>query len=117
MEEIHEFLIRNGWIDLKYGEYMSKDGMFKIAVLYDEEEKRFIVRSAILRFFDRWANSGFEESFSQKDEVITCLKGRYITNAFWEINTIFEDRISSDGELDKESYQIITRIIERIGER
>ena len=114
MEEIHEFLLSNGWIDLKYGEYMSHDGVFKIAVLYDEEEKGYIVRSAILTLFDRWANSGFEECFSQKDEVITYLKGRYITDAFWEVNQVFEDRISSDGELDKESYQIITRIIELV---
>lgn len=114
MEEIHEFLLSNGWIDLKYGEYMSRDGVFKIAVLYDEEYKCFIVRSAILALFDRWANSGFEEYFSQKDEVITYLKGRYVIDAFREINQVLEDGISYSGELNKESYQNIIRIIELV---
>lgn len=113
LKEIHDFLVEAGWEDCEYGQYLSKDREFKIYVGYDEDNARFIVRSAIFRFFDRWANSGSQEYFGTVDEVIEFLKGKYVASAFEEIISIIEDGIIyNTKEMDDVTYKAVIDMID-----
>ena len=106
-----------GWEDCEYGQYLSKDREFKIYVGYDEYYARFIVRSAIFKFFDRWANSGSEEYFDTVDAVITFLKGEYVVSAFDEIVGILEDDIDYETKrLDPKAYERVLKIVDIVDE-
>ena len=113
LKKIHDFLVEAGWEDCEYGQYLSKDREFKIYVGYDEYYARFIVRSAIFKFFDRWANSGSEEYFDTVDAVITFLKGEYVVSAFDEVSQLIEDDIDYETKkLDDKTYRTIIKIID-----
>lgn len=113
LKEIHDFLVNDGWEDCEYGQYLSKDREFKIYVGYDTGYDRFIVRSALFRFFDRWANSGSEEYFGTVDEVIEFLKGMYVVSAFEEIVGILEDNIDyKTKRLDPNTYECVLKIVD-----
>ena len=114
LNAIHEYLISNKWIDLKYGQYMSRDGVFKIYVVYDEEESAFLVRSAILPLFDRWANSGSEVYLESSDDVISFLKGKYVLLACEELSAMLEEEIESNGEITADAYNTVVRIIDMV---
>ena len=108
---IHEFLIQNGWDDIGYGEYLSEDHKFKIYVGYNEGEDKYIVRSAILPIFDRWANSGCDDYFDTSEEVIEFLKGECFLAAYSEVVALIDDGIK-DGIIAEETYKLITNIID-----
>lgn len=116
---VHYFLTENGWVDLGYdcGEYVSQDYKFKISATYDEEKEKFLVRTAILPIFDRWANSGSEHYFNIYKECIKFLKGEYAVSAFDEVNSMLEDEIEfDDGQIDKDAYDLISKMIELVTE-
>lgn len=111
LKEIHDFLMKNEWVDLKYGEYLSKDYKFKIKVFM--QGNKFVVRSAILSIYDRWANSGSEECFGTVDAVIKFLKGEYVVSAFDEIVGILEDDIDYETKrLDPKTYKRVLKIVD-----
>lgn len=113
LKEIHDFLMNDGWEDCEYGQYLSKDREFKIYVGYDKDDARFIVRSAIFRFFDRWANSGSEEYFGTVEAVIKFLKGEYVVSAFDEIVSILEDSVDYETKrLDSKTYERVLKIVD-----
>ena len=117
LREIHDFLVNDGWEDCEYGQYLSKDREFKIYVGYDEDYARFIVRSAIFRLFDRWANSGSEEYFGTVEAVIKFLKGEYVVSAFEEIVGILEDNINYETKrLDPKTYERVLKIVDIVDE-
>lgn len=73
MNKIREYLLENGNIvyeDTNIIDYY--DDYLKITVI--KTEFCYLVRIAILCYFDRWANSGFEFEFKTEDDVINYLK-------------------------------------------
>lgn len=110
LKKIHEYLMKNEWVDLKYGEYLSKDYKFKIEVFMSGN--KFVVRSAILSIYDRWANSGSEDEFSTCDDVITFLNGKYVLAALDEVAGILDDGIDADGKMDRNTYKFVLAIID-----
>lgn len=119
LKKIHDFLMDNGWIDLGYdcGEYISKDYKFKISVTYDTEKEKFLIRTAILPIFDRWANSGSDHYQNTVESCINFLKGEYATEAFKEINFMLEDEIDSiTGNIDNDAYELMSKIIDLVTE-
>lgn len=115
--KIHKFLIDNGWNDLGYGDYLSKDYKFKIGVYYNSESGNYTVRSAILTWYDRWANSGSEEDLNTEDDVIKFFKGRYIVSALEEIMSTVEDGLSEDGDMNEETYKLVCDILDAVEEK
>ena len=116
---IHYFLTEHGWVDLGYdcGEYVSQDHKFKISVTYDKEKEKFLVRTAILPIFDRWANSGSDHYFNTYKECIKFLKGEYAVSAFDEVNSLLKDDIEvDDGRIDKDAYDLISKMIDLVTE-
>lgn len=109
LKMIGKYLTENGWEDC--GEYISKDYKFIIDVQYDASKKKFLIRSAILPIFDRWANSGAANYFDTYEECIEFLKGKYIIESFKEINFLLEDEIDRDGHIEDNAYNLITKII------
>lgn len=117
LKEIHDFLVEAGWEDCEYGQYLSKDREFKIYVGYDRDDDRFIVRSALFRLFDRWANSGSQEYLGTVEEVIEFFKGKYVVSAFEEIVSIIEDDIDYETKrLDPKTYERVLKIVDIVDE-
>lgn len=85
-----------GW-DYKDNQFYSDDRRFIADVYYDKDDDVYIIDIALLRLFDRWANSGKRISFKSINEVIKFFKsGKYITYAFKEALDIIEDYLSGD---------------------
>lgn len=105
MEYITQKLTELGWEDY-YGEFYSKDGRFKADILCNIDG-HYEVRVALLCIFDRWANSGVEVKFTEKEDVISFFgKDEYMPIAFSEVTDIIKNNIS-DPETKEFLYKLI----------
>lgn len=71
MEKIRKFLLDNGYELYEYGILDGINDYLKVMI--SKGEDYYLLRIAILCYFDRWANSGFEFKFKTEDEVIKYL--------------------------------------------
>lgn len=72
MEKIREFLLDNGYT--LYEDYILDGCNDWLKITVAKGEDYYLLRIAILCYFDRWANSGFEFEFKTEDDVINYLK-------------------------------------------
>ena len=84
MEKIREFLLNNGYTLYEYGIIDGCNDWTKITVAKGEDS--YLLRIAILCYFDRWANSGFDFKFKTEEDLINYLKSpNCIADAMKEI--------------------------------
>ncbi len=72
MEKIKDFLLNNGYTFYEDGILDGCNNWLKIAVVKGEDY--YLLRIAILCYFDRWANSGFDFKFKTEEDLINYLK-------------------------------------------
>lgn len=72
MEKIKEFLLNNGYTLYEDGIIDGCNDWLKITVVKGEDY--YLLRIAILCYFDRWANSGFDFKFKTEEDLINYLK-------------------------------------------
>lgn len=95
MRKIEQWMTQNGFdVHTPYDEHSVTSGNNDICVvmIVPKEDGRFMVRSALLPLFDRWANSGYEVIVDSEEDVIKYLKSQYLFDAAREIISDVVDR-------------------------
>lgn len=95
MSKIEQWMTQNGFdVHTQYKEHSVTSGNNDICVVLiaPKEDGRFMVRSALVPLFDRWANSGYETIVDSEDDVIKYLESQYLYDAAKEIIRDVMDR-------------------------
>lgn len=95
MENIKKSLIENGYEIFESNEDYKIEGNNDILniLIMKKDENKYLVRNAILCYFDRWANSGTEFYANSENEVIKYFsdKDKCVVDAVSElVSTIVE---------------------------
>lgn len=95
MQMIEQWMDQNGFeVHTPYAKYSVTSGNNDICVvmIVPKEDGRFMIRSALLPLFDRWANSGSEVFVDSENDVIRYLESSYLYDAAKEIISDVMDR-------------------------
>lgn len=107
MDKIRKSLMELGY---EFWDDEAIDGMSKyLRILVLKNKEQYLVRNAIMCFFDRWANSGVEHMFETEDEVI-----KYFTDPTKCLAEAVEELIISiieSAEWDKD-YSKVDKMID-----
>lgn len=70
MDNIKSFLSENGYDIYELDNIIEGNNEFLHILITKKDEGKYLIRSAVRCYFDRWANSGIEFCVNSEDEVI-----------------------------------------------